>query len=185
MTEQICEQTTQVIESESSEDLSSSQSQIQNDPSPEQKSKRSTNVQPEVVQQAHEVKQNTIPPSQFQICRKKQEPANNPYSSLAEGNSHSLRQISSFAAPEAAPESWLTLAKDSQTASFAHMVSIVNDVLLVVQGLGVSKLLSDLLEIPKVQALAVYSRIEKHRTPLERAENRLLMHARAFAPSAG
>ena len=145
MTEQIGEHTTQVMESENSEDLSQSQVKealqqfqqlvnqitaslgkrsressepIQIDPPLEQKSKR---LQTEVVQQAHEVKQNTIPPGQLQmICNKKHEPTKNTCSLFAEGNSHSLQQISSFAAPEAAPESWLTLANDPQSVSFAR-----------------------------------------------------------------
>jgi len=200
MTEQISEDTTQVMESENSEDLSQSQVKealqqfqqlvnqitaslgkrsressepIQIDPPLEQKSKR---LQTEVVQQAHEVKQNTIPPGQLQmICNKKHEPTKT-CSLFTEGNSHSLQQISSFAAPEAAPESWLTLANDPQSASFAHMVSNVSVALH-----DQSKLLSHLVDIPEVRALAVYPLIEKHRAPLERAANLLLMQARAFA----
>jgi hypothetical protein len=200
MTEQMSEHTTQVVESEDSEDPSQSQVKaalqqfqqlvnqitsslgkrsressepIQIDSAPEPKSKR---LQTEVIQQAHEVNRNIIPPGQLQICRKKQESANKSNSPFAEGNSLSLQQISSFAAPEAAPESWLTLANDPQSASFAHMVSIVSGVLQ-----EESKLLSHLIEIPEVQALSIYSLIEKHRAPLERAANLLNMQARAFA----
>ncbi len=75
--------------------LRESSEPIQIDPPPEQKSKRFST---EVVQQAHEVKQNTIPPGQFQVCHKKQQQVKNS----------------------------LTLANDPQTASFAHMVSKAN-----------------------------------------------------------
>jgi hypothetical protein len=91
-----------------------------------------------------------------------------------EGNS--LHQISHFAAPEAAPESWLTLANDPQAASFAHMVSIVHNVLQ-----NQSRIMEDLLEIPELQHLQVFARIERARAPLERATTLLRMQSRAFA----
>jgi hypothetical protein len=95
----------------------------------EQPSKRQC-IEPET--EAQELQQESINHPQLGLVPfngANRNASGNQNSFCSESKSHSLEQISSFVASEATPESWLTLASDPQTVSFAHMVSVVNGTL--------------------------------------------------------
>ena len=97
---------------------------------------------------------------------------------LSSGNSLSLAQVASFAAPEAAPESWLTLADDPSTASFAHMISNINETIKEVKELLIDWVSSASGTDVKVEFRNRFTALNTH---LDRTSSLVKMQARAFS----